>query len=106
MSQAIGKIITAFLMLFIGLYILHLFSVGGFGTSFGMIVDDFRFLAKCPSKPGRVVEFVFRGESDTYSYFAKNTNTMGGMISPFTTVNIDRDGAFDAICDSKKLRSP
>ena len=97
MSDVIAKIITGLVFVFIGLYVMHLFNVGGFGTTFGMIVDDVRFLAKCPSKPGIVFEFLLRGEAEEYSYFAKNTNEM----FPFTTVNINGEGAFDAICDSK-----
>ena len=71
MGKLVGQLVAYSLTALIALYVMHLFMVGGFGTSFGMIVDDARMLAACPSKPGVVFNFLFRGEADEYSYFAK-----------------------------------
>ena len=95
MGKLVGQLIAYGLTGLIALYAVHLFSVGGFGTSFGMIVDDARMVAACPSKPGRVFTFLFRSDAEKYSIFMENTT--GGFIN--RTYNVDDEGALDAICD-------
>ena len=77
------------------LYSLHLFTTGGFGASVEMLVDDVRMLVACPSKPDKVVKFLFRQKANTYSYFATDIPERFGI----RTVNVHDHGALDAICD-------
>ena len=102
MWKLVGHLVTYSLTALIILYLAHLFTVGGFGTPIGMIGDDARMLAACPSKPGVVFEFIFRNDADEYSYFAKGTDD----IFPFVTVNVDDEGALDAICDKVEYKAP
>jgi hypothetical protein len=102
MGKLVGQLVAYILLAPIVLYGVHLFSVGGFGTPFGMIVDDARMLAACPSKPGVVFEFILRSDADEYSYFYKGTDD----ILPFVEVNVDDEGALDAICDKVEYKAP
>ena len=63
MGKFIGQLVAYIIIAPFILYIMHLFTVGGFGTPLGMIVDDVRMLAACPSKPGEVFNFLLRSDA-------------------------------------------
>ena len=96
MGKLIGQLVVYIIIAPLMLFILHLFTVGGFGTSFGMVVDDARMLVACPSKPGEVWSFLNRSDAEKHTIWLKDSEF---YESPFRTYNIDDEGALDAICD-------
>ncbi len=109
MNKFIGKLVAYIITIPIILFVIHLFTVGGFGTSFGMIVDDARMLAACPTKPGRVLDFLLRSDAEQYSIFMKDTESLSSAAGFVNRIyNLDDEGALDAICDRvsmSKLRN-